>query len=325
MNKSYNLPNIIDQNIVLDITQITYLQLAFAGLHIGEEIQMHSPMNISLVYGKSREHIIFDLKHNLLSMKKGLFLMSFLISNRGKFLYIDESLYELQEYNNILFEFKKVGHNFVNSKWRAGFFSNFKKIYSDICKFVFLIQQRILFKTDLIENKLKFSLGVLYLRRLPSFVFISGIHKCFWASLEVLGLKIPSLIITDTSNEISNFFFPIYSHFSNIENDYLDISFFFVDLFLSIIISGFIKEMSDFFKVLLYKYRIKKIIKKLKNKIKNKIKLSRRKRYLNKNKKKKNFKKQQINNNNKKSIPKKQYLNIKKKNKIYDKTKFIKI
>jgi ribosomal protein S2 len=260
----YNHKTLINQDIFLDITKITYLQLAFAGLHIGEEIRMHSPKNISLVYAKAKDHIVFDLKYNLLNIKKGLFLMSYLVSNRGKFLYIDESSSELQEYNNALFEFRKLGHNFINSKWRSGFITNFKRIYFDICQFIFFIQQGFLLKNDLIENKLNFCLGLLDLRRLPSFIFISGIHKCFWSSLETLRLKIPSLIVTDTSNDISNFFLPIYSHFSNIENDYLDISAFFVDLYLSIIISSFIIEMADYFMILIYKYRLEKLTKKIK-------------------------------------------------------------
>ena len=63
------------KSFFLDITEITYLQLAFVGLHIGEEIQIHLPKNVNVTYGKFKGQIIFDLKHNLLNIKKGLFLM----------------------------------------------------------------------------------------------------------------------------------------------------------------------------------------------------------------------------------------------------------
>jgi len=235
-----------------DCTFFSYFQISLCGLPLGGNFSFLKVENINVLYGKFLNEGIVDLRHVLLQIRRSLYLMVFIVSNRGKFFFVNNFINK--DYDEFLLKFKILGHFFFNSPWEGGIISNRRAFYFEICKFFYLLDKVKLLdsKADPIIRKKKLFLGVRLMRRNPNFIFISNMEKCYYASLEVSRLRIPGSLTMKINENPSISFFPVFGDCFSLMSSRI-----FCEIFLSGIISGYFKEIMFFFNLIVY-YRKKR-------------------------------------------------------------------
>jgi len=223
---------------ILNIKRISYTQMINSGVHLGAKFREIDPYNFDFIYAKRFGRAIIDLRNTLVSLKRSNYILINIITNRGKFLFIDNL--EDGGYQKHLNLLVYVGQFFLNSKIPGGIFTNFRFIYFDIVSKFFLFNKNAL--TEESRNFLKSHFSYSRIRRLPDFIFIACDSRTNSSFDETSHLRIPSNTIIDGSSRHISLLFPMFGSNTSVAS-----LVFFVELFSSIILAGYLNEIRQFF------------------------------------------------------------------------------
>ncbi len=218
--------------------RISYIQMISSGIHMGAKYRELDPYNYDFVYANRLGRAIIDLRNVLVSLKRNNYVLVNVISNRGKFLFVDNMADSAYQKHLNLFMF--LGQFFLNSKVPGGIFTNFKYIYFDIVSKFFLFSKNIVTEQD--REFLKTYFSYVRIRRLPEYIFVGCNNRTTASFDETSHLRIPSNTIIDGSSRHSSLLFPLFG--SNLTSTSL---IFFVELLSSVILAGYLSEIKQFF------------------------------------------------------------------------------
>jgi ribosomal protein S2 len=224
---------------------LSILTLGSSGVHCSKKSLKYSFFRewiFGLRYGK----ILFNLKYTFLQWKKSIFTLYSILSNRGKFLYLDNLNWK--EYSLYLKNFLFFKQFFLNFNYSQGLITNFKYIYFECCKSFFT---SIIKKAKIEDN----SEGLRNLRRLPNILFVPDIDRNFFVTKEIIRCGIPLVSMIDLDFFVYGALFFIPGN-----TTYKASIMLYILLILNVCLNSFLKEFTKFFLLLNKKKRLKKKI-----------------------------------------------------------------
>jgi len=221
----------------INTSNLNYLQMATAGIHWGTDAKYLNPLYAEFAHSKRFGKVIFDLRYNTNILKKNSFIFITIISNRGKFLLLDNIIEP--RYDSLLKTLGLLNQYFLNSKIPGGILTNFRYIYFDICqKYIFgdlLMTEE---GRDIYNKYFNFK----NIRRLPDIVFISSSERVACGAKESSIIKIPSFY---PNSGISLEHGLLFNLFGN--NDSIYSLCYYLEYFTTMLLLGYIKEIHSFF------------------------------------------------------------------------------
>lgn len=184
-------------------------QLLEAGVHFGHHPRRWNPKMSQYIYGtKGGVHII-DLQQTYPMLKKGLDVLTDVIAQGGRVLFVGT---KLQATEIVAEAAKRCGQYYINHRWLGGMLTNWKTISQSIKRLKDLDEQlennnggiikKELLKLQNDREKLNRALGgIREMGDTPDALFVIDTLKESTALLEARKLGIPVIAVCDTNSD----------------------------------------------------------------------------------------------------------------------------